>query len=223
VEQGYAWVLTLDQDSVPSPNLVAGLVDAFHACEFRNRIGAIGSNWVNATTSTVNLGASRFRGRTWREWKTVINSGTLFSLSAYARAGPFREDFFIDSVDHEYCLRLRANGYRVIVTRAALMVHPLGDYRHVRLFGLGIAHSDHPPVRKYFQMRNRLVLLSEYALQEPLWAAGQARRMIQDSVLMLCCERSRRRKIAAVALGARHFLRGRMGPLSATDLQRLNS
>lgn len=223
VGHGHRWVLTIDQDSVPSPALVDGLVDAYHACDFRDLIGAIGSNWVNATTSTVNLGTSRFRGRTWRECKTVINSGTLFSLSAYAGAGPFRDDFFIDSVDHEYCLRLRANGYRVIVTREALMVHPLGDYRHVRLLGMGVAHSDHPSLRKYFQTRNRLVLISEYALKEPLWALGQARRMIQDSVLMLCCERSRRRKIAAMALGAQHFLRGRTGPLNARELRRINS
>lgn len=221
--RGYGWVLTMDQDSVPSPTLVDGLVAVFHACDLGSRIGAIGANYVNASTSTVNLRASRFRGRTWRECRTVITSGMLLSLPAYATVGPFRDGFFIDSVDHDYCLRLRSNGYRVVVTREGLMLHSVGGYERVQVLGMGIGHSDHPPIRKYFITRNRLVLISEYFLREPLWALDLVRRLIQDTVLMLLFERSRLRKATAMVLGVWHFLRRRMGALDARELRLIDS
>jgi rhamnosyltransferase len=212
-DQGYRWALTMDQDSVASPDLVAGLAAVYRDCGYGDRVGAIGANWVNASTGTENDRASVFEGRAWRECTVVITSGTLVSLAAYSVVGPFRDAFFIDSVDHEFCLRLRSRGYRVLAAREALLVHPLGGYRRLQVLGLGIAHSDHPPIRKYYQIRNRLALIREYGLREPQFALRLARRVVQDAVLMLVVERSRLRKAAATALGAWHFLEGRSGAL----------
>jgi len=223
VAQGYRWVLTLDQDSAPLPSLVAGLVTAFHASDLGDRLGAVGANYVDASTSTPTHRTSWFRGRTWRECPTVITAGTLLSLRAFATVGPFRDAFFIDSVDHDYCLRLRALGSRVIVTRDALLVHSVGDYERVRVLGMEIAHSIHPPARRYYITRNRLVLIGEYALKEPRWALGQIRRLIQDTLLMLLFERARRRKVVAMGLGAWHFLRRRLGRLDARGLRLIDA
>lgn len=219
VGQGYGWVLTLDQDSAPLPSLVDGLVTVFHASGRGDRLGAIGANYVNAPTSTPTHRPSWFRGCTWRECTTVITAGTLLSLRAFATVGPFRDAFFIDSVDHDYCLRLRALGFRVIVTRDALLVHSVGDYERVRVLGMEIAHSIHSPTRRYYITRNRLVLIGEYALKEPRWALGQTRRLIQDTLLMVLFERERLRKIVAMGLGVWHFLRRRLGRLDAGGLR----
>jgi len=219
VAQGYGWVLTLDQDSAPLPSLVDGLVTVFHASDLGDRLGAIGANYVDASTSTAIHRAAWFRDRTWRECTTVITAGTLLSLRAFATVGQFRDAFFIDSVDHDYCLRLRAKGYRVVVTREALMVHAVGDYERVRVLGMEIAHSIHPPARRYYITRNRLVLIGEYAVKEPRWALGQIRRLIQDTLLMLLFERARPRKVVAMGLGAWHFLRRRLGRLDAGGLR----
>ena len=197
------------------PCLVDGLVTVFHASDLGDRLGAIGANYVDASTSTAIHRASWFRGRTWRECPTVITAGTLLSLRAFATVGPFRDAFFIDSVDHDYCLRLRAKGYRVVVTREPLIVHAVGDYGCVRVLGMEIAHSVHPPTRRYYITRNRLMLIGEYAFKEPRWALGQMRRLTQDTLLMLLFERARRRKVSAMALGVWHALRGRTGALAA--------
>jgi len=37
----------------------------------------------------------------------VITSGSLLPLATYADIGPFREEFFIDFVDTDYCFRAR--------------------------------------------------------------------------------------------------------------------
>lgn len=36
-------------------------------------------------------------------------------------------DLFIDSVNHEYCLRLQKNGYKVIQLNTAIFEHNLGN------------------------------------------------------------------------------------------------
>ncbi len=41
------------------------------------------------------------------------------------------EDLFIDSVDTEYCLRLKKNGYRVVRLNEAILYHPLGDSKNI--------------------------------------------------------------------------------------------
>jgi len=102
-------------------------------------------------------------------------------------------------------------------------VHSVGDYERVRVLGMEIAHSIHPPARRYYITRNRLVLIGEYALKEPRWALGQIRRLIQDTLLMLLFERARRRKVVAMGLGAWHFLRRRLGRLDARGLRLIDA
>jgi len=220
---GFAWLLTLDQDSIPQPHLVDGLVAVFHGCEFQSRLGAIGANYVNAFNAAVQFPASWFRGRAWRECPTVITSGTLLSLAACGTVGPFREEFFIDAVDHDYCLRLRAKGYRVVVAREALMEHSLGVFARTKVLGKPIAYSEQAPARKYYRTRNQLVLIREYLVREPRWALDLVRCLSRDTARMLLFERSRLRKTAAVALGAWHFLRRRMGALDARWARRLDA
>src|SRR4030095_5315976 len=67
------------------------------------------------------------------ERRTVITSGTLLSLNAYDAIGRFRDDFFIDGIDHEYCLRARAKRYRILLMLAPLLVHSIGERKLVRV------------------------------------------------------------------------------------------
>jgi rhamnosyltransferase len=223
VGRGYEWVLTLDQDTVPRPDLVDGLVTVFQGCEFKSRLGAIGANYINAFNSKVQFRAEWFHGRAWRECPTVITSGTLLSLAACDTVGPFREEFFIDAVDHDYCLRLRSAGYRIVLSRDALMEHSLGVFERTRVLGKPIAHSLQAPARKYYITRNQLVLIREYLVREPRWVLDQVRFLIRDTARMLLFERSRLRKTAAVGLGVWHFLRRRMGALDARWVRRFDA
>ena len=56
----------------------------------------------------------------------MITSGSLLALAVFRRVGPMREDFFIDAVDFQYCLRLRRHGYKVIETLLPTLIHPIG-------------------------------------------------------------------------------------------------
>lgn len=66
----------------------------------------IGGNYWNTHAQRHFLHARR--ALLFRERKTLITSGMLIPLSLFGKIGMFREDYFIDSVDHEFCLRARA-------------------------------------------------------------------------------------------------------------------
>ena len=209
--QGYRWALTLDQDTMPLPTMVRDLIGIYKQCDFRESIGIIGANYRNATTATASLTAERFKGKLWLERTAVITSGSLLSLAAFEDVGPFRDEFFIDFVDDEYCLRLRSRNYRILISREPLMTHALGVYTPVRLLRWTAAYSNHAPLRRYYSTRNRLALLREYGVREPRWALDRLRRLVQEVLFIALFEPSKKKKLWAMTWGLRHFLRGRSG------------
>jgi rhamnosyltransferase len=137
LESGYEWLLMLDQDTWPEPFMIDELARAYQACPFRDRLAIVDSA-VPETQSYAYC-----RGRSWAEQEAVITSGSLLRLEAFQRGGPFREDFFIDYVDLEYCLRMRSLGYRVILTCRPTMQHHIGHPRRHRLVYRDVTPTHH--------------------------------------------------------------------------------
>jgi rhamnosyltransferase len=211
--RGFTWAISFDQDSLPTPDLVEGMLRVCDRLgeEVLSRVGILGSNYVDQ-----NSGQTYFRGaedgQGWSEQKTVITSGSLFSIRAYDEIGPFREEFFIDSVDHDYCLRARAKGYRVLLVLAPSLVHAMGNRRVRKLLpGMQVETLNYPAFRWYFMVRNRLTLAQEYATQEPAWALARAGKLAARCALTLVLESQRMQKARCMALGAFDFLAKRSG------------
>lgn len=82
-----------------------------------------------------------------------ISSGTLYLVQALDQIGGFREDFFIDFVDHECHLRLLASGWSMWWIPGAELEHELGVRQEMTPEGLWIEHA---PYRYYYMVRNML-------------------------------------------------------------------
>src|SRR5580698_2753121 len=131
-QAGYDWALTLDQDTVPDAGIVEGLAFAYASCPFRDAVAIVGSAYLEAgkeiprqsLESRSNISEA---DGSWLEGKIAITAGSLLSLSAYRAVGAFRDDYFIDCVDMEYCLRVRSRGLKVIIATKALMVQKIGQ------------------------------------------------------------------------------------------------
>jgi rhamnosyltransferase len=148
----------------------------------------------------------------WEEVESVITSGSLISLAVHASLGPFREDFFIDYVDSEYCFRARARGYRVLKTTKPLMAHRIGAPTRHSALGKPKWTTNHPPDRRYYIARNDTVMLREYGgYAFGSWAWKSLVRRLRTCKLILYYEHSKARKIAAVSAGWWDGVRGRMG------------
>lgn len=205
LQAGCKWLLTLDQDTRCYPDMVKTLLRVNEACE---GAAVIGGNYFDS-----QIGQFRVPADGESEWllqKTVITSGCLVDVSVARALAGFREDYFIDQVDHEFCLRMRANGHRVVISRKPVMDHSVGERGGVRLPLLGIL-PNHPPLRKYYIARNTVVTVAKYWRREPDWCLRRLVRLLLGLFLLAMLEKQRVAKIRAFAAGIADGVRHRMG------------
>jgi rhamnosyltransferase len=208
---GYQWVLLFDQDSVVDPGMVHELIAAHVSFADPARLAVLGSGFRDVHKPDTEL--SDAPGMRWEEAESVITSGSLLSLATLDRIGPFRDDFFIDYVDNEYCFRARSQGYRVAKTRKPLMSHAIGASTHHTILGIGKWTSNHSPDRRYYMARNDTVMLKEYGgFRWGIWAFKSLGRRVRTCKRIALYEDRKLSKIGAVARGWWDGVRGNLGP-----------
>jgi rhamnosyltransferase len=200
----FSWGLIFDQDSIVCGNLM----DVFHRTYLeipdKNRICALGTSYIDPNTKRVNSFPHSVAEKNWIEVKALITSGTLLSISSYEEIGPFREEFFIDSVDTEYSLRARCKGFHMYLLKKQLMFHPIGTAKIHLFLGLPflkIYSQNHFPWRHYFMLRNSLILSLEYLFYDPCWSLNSLMRSAIQLVVTCCYEERRIQKIHYSSLG----------------------
>lgn len=209
---GYAWVLLLDQDTVVDPGMLDFMIAVRAGYPAADRLAVIGAGFrdVNRNTEVMRPAAA---AEAWEEVESVITSGSLIALATHAAVGPFREEFFIDYVDSDYCFRARTLGYRVIKTRRALMSHAIGAATRHSIFGVDKWTSNHSCDRRYYIARNDTVMLRDYGhYAAGLWAAKSLGRRIRTCKRVLLYEQMKSAKIRAILAGWWDGVRGRLGP-----------
>jgi O-antigen/teichoic acid export membrane protein len=145
----------------------------------------------------------------------AITAGSLLDVDLFRRLGPFRDDFFIDHVDTEYCLRARAAGARIVVNCQERIDQPIGRQQLVRLGPWQLRPSNHPPARRYTMARNGVRTARMYGARFPELRAHFRRWWVRDAVKTLLFERGRAAKLGAMTAGWWHGVQGRGGPAPA--------
>jgi rhamnosyltransferase len=210
------WILTLDQDTECYPDMVQTLLQVAANC--KPEASVVGGNYYDAKLRRHDV--PNDAAGDCIERKTVITSGCLVD-SAFARSiGGFREDYFIDQVDHEFCLRVRAHGRRVVITTKPVMDHSVGGNGGPKVPFLGLALPDHSPLRKYYITRNSIVTVRTYWKSEPTWCLVRISRLLLGVPSMILLERDRFTKILAFVTGFADAMRRRLGRCTRSQLTR---
>ena len=223
---GYRQVLLLDQDSRVHEDMLDALLIVQESHPEKERLAVIGSGYRDPTRGPAEPNSHSASGNRWEEVEWVINSGSLLSLAAYSVIGPFREEFFIDCVDLEYCIRARASGYRVINTRQSLMLHVVGAPTRHKLLWMKKWTTNHSADRRYYRARNDTVVLREYGNYKwGSWTIKSFFRSFRTVKRIVLYERAKGDKIIAVIHGWWDGVHGNMGPRRKLPLieGRLNS
>jgi rhamnosyltransferase len=197
IAKGYSFLLTLDQDSRPLP----GMIETLAACRAPG-VALVAPHLLRGS------GGTPPSGRGSHDVLTAMTSGSLLSLDAYRKAGPFRDDFFIDFVDIEYCLRLHRAGYSILAVDNAVLEHHVGT--SINLVA-GLSVTTHSPVRKYYKMRNRLLVWCEYFNTFPGYISRDCCRFILEMLRLLLFEPDKKEKFDMIRRGWFDFNRGRLG------------
>ncbi len=206
IKSGFYWMLTLDQDTVINDDMFEILVAIYHRCNHRSPL--IGSNYWSTVKNKKQISCPGESDNAFIEQRTLITSGTLMKLELIKSIGGFREDYFIDSVDHEYCLRARANNFPVVISCKSLMSHSIGQ---LRTKTNRFQAFEHPPIRKYYIARNTLVTLKNYFNREPVWAIRQILRLATEFTSIILFEQDKKNKSYAFIQGIIDGIRNKMG------------
>lgn len=207
--QGYAWVLALDQDTVVDQDMVHGLLEVYDQLAEKSDIGIIAPNYRGQHAKSWKKLASE--KSIWVERRDVITSGSLISMQAFCETGKFRDDFFIDLVDTEYCLRLRSHGYAIYMATRPLMTHAVGAQTRHRMIRGGVIASNHSALRRYYIARNRLVLAGIYLWREPKVVLRECMNMLIELGVIVLYESNKKDKLHAIFIGFLDAVSGRMG------------
>lgn len=151
---GFDWILTLDQDSIIPDNLI----ENFTPYTKDNTIGII-------CPAVHYEGCKKvLKGKNETDYvKACMTSASLTRLDAWKTVGGYREDYFIDFVDNEFCMKLKLNGYKILRMNESVMRHQLGNLNKFKLFGIiRVLYSNHSPLRLYYMIRNNYVFIMEY-------------------------------------------------------------
>jgi rhamnosyltransferase len=200
---GFDWLLTMDQDSHFRPGAIGIMKDYLSTVKTTPGILA-------PFHHTPGARLPQFHGLT-KNLRITMTSGNLLNLHAAARCGPFEEKLFIDSVDHDYCLRLRKLGFQIIRLNTAILEHSLGNIRYSNLLGFRIKTSNHSAPRRYYMTRNRLFVMSRHLFFDIKFFWRELLELIKSFYAVLFFEKNKSEKLRAMGTGAWHYLIGRYG------------
>lgn len=204
---GLEWVLFMDQDSTPAPGMIGRMLAAWRE-ENNPRLGIIAPLLVeqNAPIPARYLTQWGIRkalkpGDHFLGAVRVIASGSLVRCELFRAIGLMEEAFFIDYVDHEFCLRARRQGYRILIAGDALLYHRQGHKQRHHVLGLTVTASHYPASRYYTIVRNRLWVLRRYG-SDFLWLwPHELAAFGWDIGRMLLFETNKGDKLAAIWRG----------------------
>jgi rhamnosyltransferase len=221
LNQNYQWILTLDQDSIISSNFIEKMSIAYQECTYQNVLASICPvlglyNRDNLDRHEVIQHRKCFQSDlaavgNYTLTKTAITSGNLVKLEIFKTTGLFDENFFIDYVDHEFCLRIYKCGYKIIQSNDALLYHQIGNPTEKVLFGHKIQVNNHNSLRKYYLTRNAILTYKRYCISDPIWVIKDIKILLSYIVKMMLFEQDRLEKSRSILLGLLHGTIGKTG------------
>lgn len=204
-------VLFFDQDTQLPDGFVSSMNTEFDRLSREGeRVGILGPNYFDRNTREdahyARLTPRGFDDIMLTDGQTaevsfIISSGSLMNVSLFRETGRFRDEFFIDQVDTEFCLRVASHGYKVFATPRAKIIHTIGNRTKHRLLFLTIKPNHHAARRKFFIVRNGVKTLMLYGERFPGFRKLMIFRLIHDLLAVLFFEQDKLTKLRSMWRG----------------------
>ncbi len=194
-DDGYKWILTLDQDSV-APN---NIIQEFLKYTNKRNVGII-----CPVISDRNKGIEIYRKEGIIEQEECITSGALLYIDAWKKIGGFDESMFIDGVDFDICYRLRKHNFKILCVQNVILLHELGRIKYCRFLFWKVLVKNHSAFRKYYIARNTIYLArKKNSCSEKIRSVFKEIKLI---LIVLAYEDNKKEKIQRIICGIRDGL-----------------
>lgn len=202
-EEGYGWLLTMDQDSRFNECQLEKMITFLENTSIE-RIGLI-SPWHNIKTGAIRPSQSI------EEVIEVMTSGNIINLRANEEVGGFKDWLFIDSIDIEYGMNLNKNNYKVIRLNDIELEHELGDIEIKHILGRNFVCSNHNYIRRYYIVRNINYVYDMYHAEFPEYCNFIKNGLKGAFRNVVIFEKDKYRKIRNMFRGYRDYKKGIQG------------
>jgi len=170
VEMSAEFLFFFDQDSIVDDSFVNDMIQDYEILLSKyDNVGALGPRFIDRRQGfyykaiTISENGKRIKMDVENlenpiHSKLLISSGSLVSQKVFLNTGFMREDYFIDYVDTEWCIRAEFKGYKNFISSKAEMVHSIGD--NIKKIG-SLTIPIHSPFRRYHIIRNNFYMFKE--------------------------------------------------------------
>ena len=154
LKEKYDWLLTMDQDTSFKNDDVKKIFEYIKNNDMKN-IGIV-SPWhdtklhIQKPKEEIDYPID------------VMTSGNFLNLKIFKKIGGFKDEYFIDGVDIEYCLRLKKYNYKVMRLNKFSIKHNLGNISYKHFFKKELLCLNHNYLRVYYRVRNYNYIKQEY-------------------------------------------------------------
>lgn len=211
LELGYHYVITMDQDSKVTDEIITSLLNYYDKMKLQQNISIVSPTHLLQGDVIANV-SYRSSNNSPLNSIFTMTSGNLVILSTWQQLGGFREDLFIDMVDIEFYIRAMLSGFMVLTLPNVVMQHNLGSLEVRKLFGKNVSVLNHSPIRKYYQTRNILWLISNYYTRNK--EVGKLFKVWLNIVIgVVLFEQNKLVKLKYIIWGLRDFIFGKLGKL----------
>lgn len=207
-EKGFEFLLTLDQDSRVTENMVLQLYEVISKDKKIGLVTPVHFDPLQHSKKVENR---------IDDIMYTMTSGNLLRISAAKLVGGFDSKLFIDHVDHEFCLKLKSFGYQIKKVNNALLYHKLGSSQVKRFLWINFYPSNHNPIRIYYRTRNRLYVKSKYQKLFPNYSKEDCRHFMRELLDILFCEKQRFQKIKMMISAFIDYKKGKFGPFGQSE------
>ncbi len=212
-EMEFKWILLLDHDSRPEPDMVVRLLEGYDSLKKNDKeVTGLVAPYIREQKIDREMKFVVSQGffiklrkfgedRIMRNVQVVISSGSMIRKELFESIGVFKQDLFIDYVDTEFCLRMAKFKWKIILVRDAVLNHSTGELSGRRLAGRTTGVTNHSPLRRFTIFRNRIKVWKCYFHTAPSYIAFDIAMGFYDLIKIILFETSRKKKLRAVFKG----------------------
>ena len=208
ISEEFDWLLTMDQDSIFKENSFQFLVDYVNDNKDLSKLAI-----VSPFHDTVLRDGHYPNPETVETPIIVMTSGNLVNLTAYKKIGGYKDWYFIDCVDFDFCLSLIREGYQIHQVNKSILIHELGHTEKKKFLGKTYFTDNHNYIRRYYIVRNRHYILDEFSKDFPDYCAAEKRCTKGEIKRIILFEKDKIRKLRYMLKGYRDYRKGITGKL----------
>ncbi|WP_439411846.1 glycosyltransferase [Enterobacter ludwigii] len=209
LREGCEDILLLDDDSLPSSDMLNKLLDARKL--FVHNMGEMPVVCANAIAEN-GQSLSHFQKQVIDgifAYRDMISSGTLINKSILEVVGLHEEKLFIDCVDYEWGWRAANLGVNIVIAQNAVLNHRLGNGR-VKAINAGYG----APIRHFYQYRNILYMMGRNYV--PLsWRVSQFFKLLIKPIIIIVFFDKKNTRLKYVFQGVSAFFRKKYGNINS--------